>query len=79
MKNNGYIDLGGGSVVIYWQNEHTNSWIMYSTLTEEAYESYEEFTPEIFFNNNKLNLWFANATKIDYEEARELYGKEKRK
>ena len=62
------IDLGGNNRVIYWKNEHTNVWNMCSTLTEEAYESSEEFNRDIFFNNSKLNRWLSNATKVDYKE-----------
>ena len=75
MEKLGYIDLGGGTQVIYWRNEHTNSWNMFSTLTEEAYESYEEFNTDIFFSDSKLNLWISRATKVAYRELVETYNK----
>lgn len=73
MKNLGYIDLGGGSQIIYWKNEHKNSWNMFSTLTEEAYESNEEFNENIFFSDSKLNLWISKASKVDYKELTNVY------
>ena len=73
MEKLGYIDLGGGMQVVYWRNIHTNSWNMFSTLTEEAYESYEEFNTDIFFSDSKLNLWISKATKVDYKKLVSTY------
>jgi len=73
MTHLSYIDLGGGSKIVYWKDEIANLWNMFSTLTEEAYKSHEEFNADIFFSDSKLNLWISMATKVNYKELTSLY------
>ncbi len=60
--------IGGGMQIWYWLEENGLLWHMYSDLTEEEWVSLEEFTPEIFYSDAKLGLWFSKAKKIEHKK-----------
>ena len=62
------IDLGGGMKVKYWLEENGLLWHMKSDVTGEEYVSLEEFTPDIFFSDAKLNAWMSKAKKISIQK-----------
>ena len=62
-------EIGGRNTVTYWQDEN-DIWHMVSSLTGH-YMSTEEFTPEIFFDDDKCDRWIHGA--LAYMQESETY------